>query len=476
MDADPHENLRRKLEEFPIPAVAGKGIIEFLRLAFSNEEAELLAKFKSFQRFVTVEEFARDSGYPVATVSKVFYDLAKKNLIRFRQRDGRDYFCIHPFVVGVFEAFFSASGKQDPATLGPAAKAAEEYFDDAFYRAVSGSRKPWARVMPALSPLVNHADVDPAKYDGSQAAQQSTADIVAKSTSLLTYGAREVGKKVAEGKIGDVVEMVKADGPLIADAVMKGIASVFGLTSTPSRVPAKARGPREGNAPRTIPIGEDVVARLEIHPHEIVKHYVERASEILVTDCSCRKKNQLLKDGGDDSHHHPCKHPVEGTCMQFRYGNDRAHEYNGWGGRVISRKEALDILDKCEKSGLVHMTFNSMENIEFICNCCPCCCGILGTMTTFHQKYRAFVESNFIPVLEKPEVCTKCHSCIKACPVQALHETGEGAPELDASLCIGCGSCATRCAPKALILKKVRDKTPAIDSTQAHVDFANNKA
>jgi formate hydrogenlyase subunit 6/NADH:ubiquinone oxidoreductase subunit I len=475
MDADHHEALRRKLEEFPIPAIPGKGIMEFLRLAFNPEEAEILSKFPSFQRFMTIEEFVKETGHPIGQVSKTFYRLAERNMIRFQQKQGKDYFCLHPFVVGMFEAFFSASGKQDPATLVPAAKAVQEYFDDTFHQAVSGSRKPWARVIPALAPLISHGDVDPAKYDGKQSVQPSTADVVAKGTSLLTYGAREIGKKVMEGKIGDVVEMVKSDGPLIADAVIKGIVSVFGLAPTQVRATAKARVPRDVDSTRTIPIGEHVGARLEIHPYEVVMDCVERASQILVTDCSCRKKNQLLKDAGDDSPYHACKHPVEGTCMQFRYGNDRAHVYNAWSGRVISREEALDILDKCEKSGLVHMTFNSMENIEFICNCCPCCCGILGTMTTFHQKYRAFVESNFIPVLEKPEACVKCHSCIKVCPVQALHETVKGTPGLDASTCIGCGACATRCAPKALVLKKIKDRTPAIDSTQAHVDFANNK-
>ncbi|NMC05003.1 MAG: 4Fe-4S binding protein [Candidatus Lokiarchaeota archaeon] len=476
MDADAHEALRKRLEEFPIPAVAGKGILEFLRLAYSTEEAEMLSRFTSFQRFVTIDEFSRETGYPVAKVSDIFYRLAKRNMIRFNQRGGKDVFCIHPFVVGMFEAFFSASAKQDPVTLVPAAKAAQDYFDDAFHRAASGSKKPWARVMPALSPLVSHGDVDPERYDGMQSVQHTTGDLVAKGTSLLTYGAREIGKKVAEGKIGDVVEMVKADGPLIADAVMKGISSVFGLGPATVKTVAKAPAPRDPGTGRTIPIEGAVEARLAIYPYEVVLDCVKRASQILVTDCSCRKKNQLLKDAGDTSHPRDCKHPVEGTCMQFRYGSDRAHEYNAWGGREVSPDEAIGILDRCEKSGLVHMTFNSMEHIEFLCNCCPCCCGILGTMTRYHLLQPAFVGSNFTPVLEKPDACLRCHACITACPVHALHDGSTGTPELDGTSCIGCGACATRCAPRALVMKKVRNRRPAIDSVQAHVDFANNKS
>jgi hypothetical protein len=92
MDAGSHELLRKKLEEFPIPALPGKGIVDFLRLAVNDEEAILLSKFKSFQRFVTVEEFAREFGYPSSKIGEVFYRLAKRNMIRFRQRGGKDFF------------------------------------------------------------------------------------------------------------------------------------------------------------------------------------------------------------------------------------------------------------------------------------------------------------------------------------------------------------------------------------------------
>ena len=41
----------------------------------------------------------------------------------------------------------------------------------------------------------------------------------------------------------------------------------------------------------------------------------------------------------------------------------------------------LAALDRAEQAGLVHLTDNVQDKVNFICNCCGCCCGFLGTVT-----------------------------------------------------------------------------------------------
>ena len=52
---DVYTKLRQRLEEFAIPCVSGKGILEFLRIIFTKQEAEMLSKFKLFNISLTVE-------------------------------------------------------------------------------------------------------------------------------------------------------------------------------------------------------------------------------------------------------------------------------------------------------------------------------------------------------------------------------------------------------------------------------------
>ena len=87
---DVYTKLRQRLEEFVIPCVPGKGILEFLRIIFTEQEAEMLSKFKLFNISLTVEEFARENDYNLRIVREVFYNLARRNLVRYEKKSGKD--------------------------------------------------------------------------------------------------------------------------------------------------------------------------------------------------------------------------------------------------------------------------------------------------------------------------------------------------------------------------------------------------
>jgi len=106
------------------------------------------------------------------------------------------------------------------------------------------------------------------------------------------------------------------------------------------------------------------------------------------------------------------------------------------------------VLARAREAGLVHMTSNTLDRVEFICNCCPCCCGLLGTVTRLGGA-AADISSNFHAVVDADD-CLACELCVESCPVGAI--AMNDVAEVDAEECIGCGVCVTRCPEGALAL------------------------
>lgn len=465
--SDVYTLLRKRLEEFAIPIVPGKGILEFLTIIFSEKEAEMLSKFKSFNKFYSIDEFAYKNGYNPRIVRDIFHSLARRSLIRYRKERDKELFCIQPLVIGIHEAFFSSWRVQDPNILIPAAQAMQEYFDDIFHKMASNSRSPWARIIPSLNAMKTII-TDQYDYDDKLEIQITLRDRIRRFAILIKYGGRNLLKKLFKGQIGDLLDSLRSDGFY----VLKRIPEIIGLKS--NEINTFPRKQKSYHKQKVIKIDEKLSIILKIYPYEIIKYYIEKATKVSVTPCPCRKANRLLDECVDEMQKVGCKFPVEDTCIHLQYDDKELNKYNLRGGHIISKEEAFSILDRCEKAGLVHSSFNSMEKVEFICNCCPCCCGILGTMTKYHQKYRAFVESNFQPMILNIK-CVKCSNCKKMCPVNAISQDENGFPKINLKICIGCGVCVTNCSENALKLIKVKDIRPAIDAIEAYMNFANEK-
>lgn len=191
-------------------------------------------------------------------------------------------------------------------------------------------------------------------------------------------------------------------------------------------------------------IGEEY--ELQVLDYERATHVIDTASHIGISMCYCRHKMQHLGKA--------CDAPMD-ICMTF---NTSARSLIKYGhAREVSKEECRDLLQQAYEHGLVQFGENNREGVNFICNCCGCCCEALLAVKRF--ALTKTIHSNFIVDLE-PSDCIGCGKCVKACPVNVLSlpdrktlAPGErGKPEIKEDMCLGCGVCVRACPTHSLKL------------------------
>ncbi|MCX6745184.1 MAG: 4Fe-4S binding protein [Candidatus Parcubacteria bacterium] len=177
----------------------------------------------------------------------------------------------------------------------------------------------------------------------------------------------------------------------------------------------------------------------EVLDYEKATKVIESASCITVGTCYCRHKMEHLGKA--------CNQPQD-VCLTF---NTSAKSLSKHGiARKISKTEALELLNQCIKNGLVQIGDNIQDNVNWICNCCSCCCEAL--LAYKKLGYRN-IKSNFYA--KANESCTGCGICLKKCPVDAIGIKNKKAL-VNKDLCIGCGVCANFCPKQALSMHRYK--------------------
>ena len=99
----------------------------------------------------------------------------------------------------------------------------------------------------------------------------------------------------------------------------------------------------------------------------------------------------------------------------------------------------------------MHTANNSQDRLNFVCNCCPCCCTILRGLTELHLP-DAFARSRWRAQVDA-SLCLGCGICEEErCPVGAV-QVSDGVARVDTGRCIGCGLCATTCQAGAMSMQ-----------------------
>ncbi len=202
----------------------------------------------------------------------------------------------------------------------------------------------------------------------------------------------------------------------------------------------KSLGGHKPHLTRVIPINAPVQADLQVLQREDIRQLIQQAKSFRVQECFCRVEKALLGKS--------CKHPLK-TCVNYSM-EEGAYDYFKLDG-VITRDEALKIMDEAEKEGLVHCTYNVEKGIAgFICNCCSCCCGLLRAVKEFKVPY-TLAKSNYVADIDQ-NTCLACGVCKdERCPMDAITEE-DGRYHVLYKRCIGCGVCVITCPSESIKL------------------------
>ncbi len=196
---------------------------------------------------------------------------------------------------------------------------------------------------------------------------------------------------------------------------------------------------------RIIPVEKSIntAEKTSILPSDRIREIINSHDAwSLANYCTCRRQREMLGDG--------CGKPLD-VCMQF--GNAARYMDRQGYGRLVSREEIMEALDRAEDAGLIHFTDN-IEKPYISCNCCACCCISLATLTRFNTP-ALFCNSQFTVQFD-PNKCNSCGKCTKACIAGGVHLYNKKII-FEPWRCIGCGVCVTKCDTYALKLVPRKD-------------------
>jgi len=186
---------------------------------------------------------------------------------------------------------------------------------------------------------------------------------------------------------------------------------------------------------------------LHVLDYEKAGEIIRTAGHIGVSLCYCRHK--MTHVGRN------CDAPQK-ICMTFNTaaGSLIKHGY----ARRIDVSEGLDLLNIAYENNLVQFGENVQVGVNFICNCCGCCCEALTTIRRFGQVYP--IHSNFIPQIQADR-CNGCGKCQSLCPVAGValvpnngtHSISKKQAKINESICLGCGVCARVCPASAVYMQ-----------------------
>ena len=185
-----------------------------------------------------------------------------------------------------------------------------------------------------------------------------------------------------------------------------------------------ARVEKGEELPETVTPLEEAITRLE-------------KMEGIYTVCQCNCQSYIR--GCDRNKTDVCIHVAESKPINSALDRGNC--------KVVTKEEAIEILKRADRDGLVHSMYS-----RGMCNCCSCCCYNLKNKDDYPVKdhllmtpYRAQVDQ---------DKCVGCRACQKKCQFGAL-QLKNGLMGVDKELCWGCGVCRPACPKEAINIYKL---------------------
>jgi hypothetical protein len=146
----------------------------------------------------------------------------------------------------------------------------------------------------------------------------------------------------------------------------------------------------------------------------------ERASEVArtashrgVSLCYCRHKMEHVGRA--------CAAPQD-ICLTFNTSAESLVRHGH--ARAIDEAEALELIAQARERGLVQFGENVRESVNFICNCCGCCCEAMIAARRFAAMHPIHTTA-FLPAVDDG-ACSGCEKCVRACPVRRCSGPSSG--------------------------------------------------
>ena len=191
------------------------------------------------------------------------------------------------------------------------------------------------------------------------------------------------------------------------------------------------------------------VLQPEIHvlDYERASEVIKTADHMGISICYCRTKMERVGRA--------CNAPQD-ICMTFNTVADSLIRHGF--ARRVDAAEGLDQLQRAYENNLVQFGENIQEKVNFICNCCGCCCEAMIAARRFALT-KPIHTTNFLAEVNQLS-CTGCGKCVSVCPVEAMTLVSANdfaAPnrkiaKVNADVCLGCGVCARVCPTQSINL------------------------
>lgn len=200
---------------------------------------------------------------------------------------------------------------------------------------------------------------------------------------------------------------------------------------------------------RTMTIDVALPVERDFPSYDSIVKRIENETSIAAMKCTCRS---LSAHAGNRCQ---VQGIPEHSCLFFGKAADYIIERKIGNAQRINLQECKELLETCNKAGLVQNTNNFSNELRLICNCCKCCCGPLTTARAIGPAM-VFNTANFAPSVDT-ENCTGCGECVDQCSVNAIHLKDDLAC-VDRSACLGCGNCVTVCPVESISMIRVTAK------------------
>lgn len=208
---------------------------------------------------------------------------------------------------------------------------------------------------------------------------------------------------------------------------------------------------------RSLPYEEHIPVSSQVATYESARDIIKRARYGAVGMCYCRHKKEHLQESCQKGA------PTKGICISL--GTAAKFMVRRGFAEHRTTEQLIEVLSTARDLRLTHITDNIRHKPSFICNCCSCCCELLGGLKL---DFPLGVAKTGYTLVIDDATCLGCGLCQKACNIKALVTVPDGNGRRKYRMtvltdnCLGCGACIGACPTKSLSLAPVaRPPIPA---------------